>query len=760
VDLTYRFSGFSVDAVRRLLLGPDGRPIALKPRVFDTLLYLIEHRGELLEKQTLLDAIWPNVVVEENNLNQAVSTLRRIFGESRDDHRFIVTEPGRGYRFVARVETVTAEAPAPAHALTAAGTLVPVMEREPDGSKRPPLPSGVEAPVRVAPSPGRPTTAPRWVWAAAAAIAVVAVALVVAVIFRPRPAPVAAGEALRFDVARGTGPAGDFVAISPDGRRIAFGNTRQDGAHEIWVRSLETQEAWLLVAAFAAGLGFERPFWSADSRYIIFSSQGKIRRVDASGGPTQPLGDVQTGVFGGFTTKDGRLVYAEQGGGAWETSFSGGTPRWLDLGPDAAAAQTPSALPDGSLVYCQCVESAEFGIYLATPGAGPPRRLLPDRSSVQYAPSPDPELGYLLFVRGSGAVGAEGTLMAQAIHPRERRLIGDPVAIAENVLGFSASDTGVLVYSSGGSTFFPRMPGFVQGQLTWFDREGRVVSTVGESGIYRELALSPDQQHVALTRADPVTRGIHIHLLELARGVSNRFTFAAVGHTSPVWAPDGASVIFARWSPGKPVEWYRRATNLVGDEELVFQALDTGVPTAISPDGRFTLFYGPPAGPSDIKAVDLTRVPEAREPISLVSSEFNEVGARFSPDGRWFAYGSNESGTWEIYVRPFYLDAVPGAASAAGRVIVSQGAASPAIWRADGRELFYVSDDTLMAVAVTTEPTFSVAGAPQALFKLPGIVGNFAVSRDGERFLLAVPDGARAPPPAYRVIVNWTSTLR
>ena len=109
MDVTYRFSGFSADPVRRLLFGPDGEPIALKPRVFDTLLYLIEHRGELLQKQALLDAIWPHVVVEENNLNQAISTLRRVLGETRDEHRFIVTEPGRGYRFVAHVEAVPVE---------------------------------------------------------------------------------------------------------------------------------------------------------------------------------------------------------------------------------------------------------------------------------------------------------------------------------------------------------------------------------------------------------------------------------------------------------------------------------------------------------------------------------------------------------------------------------------------------------------------------------------------------------------------------
>jgi serine/threonine-protein kinase len=288
------------------------------------------------------------------------------------------------------------------------------------------------------------------------------------------------------------------------------------------------------------------------------------------------------------------------------------------------------------------------------------------------------------------------------------------------------------------------------------------VSTVGEPGVYREVVLSPDEQHVAVTRADPATRRTHIHLLEFARGVSSRLTSG--DDVSPVWAPDGASVIFMRFSAGKPAEWYRRATNSSGDDELLFQPRDGGVPTAISPDGRFALYWSLATGPADIKAVDLTRPAEAREPISLVSSEFHERSARLSPDGRWFAYVSNESGMTEIYVRAFDPDAASGARSLGGRVMVSKGGTSGgSAWRPDGKELFYVSpgpDRTLMAVAVSTEPTFSVAGAPRALFKLPGPIGFFAVSRDGERFLMAAADAARAPPPPYRVIVNWTSTLR
>jgi Tol biopolymer transport system component len=576
----------------------------------------------------------------------------------------------------------------------------------------------------------------------------------------PRSAPLVGGDAVRFDIARTEGQTAPYAVISPDGRRLAFGTIRPNGGMQIWVRSLETQEARPLEAAVSVdGL----PFWSADSRYIIFSALGKLRRVDASGGPAQLLGDVQTIVVGGFTTEDGRLVYGEPTRGAMQMPLAGGTPVQLDLGPDPAAVLTPSALPGGSIVYCQCIGASASGIYVATPGSGAPRQILPDLSDVRYAPSPDPDLGYVLFRRGVESNSQPGTLMAQAIHPRQLTLLGDPVAVAENVRGFSVSDTGVLVYSEGGTLVPTGIPGILQGQLTWFDREGRAISTVGETGIYRIPELSPDEQHVAIERADSETQNIDIYLFEFARGVSNRFTFDATRDVQPVWSPDGTSLIFARLQ-GSGTEWYRRAANLAGDEELLFRMPGTAVASSISPSGRFLLLTAPLPGPADIQVVDLARVAEAREAIPLVTSQFNESNARFSPDGRWFAYASAESGTVEIYVRPFDPDAAPGAPlSTGGRVMVSKGGATGvgAIWRADGRELFYASPDgTLMAVPVSTEPTFSVAGAPEALFEMPATILFFDASSDGQRFLIPVPEGAGTSAPPYRVILNWTSTLR
>ncbi len=673
-----------------------------------------------------------------------------------------------------------------------AHVLVHVMEQEPDWTKLPPLPNGVQAllerclqkdpaqrlrdigdvrillqaslthPIQARDaSARRKATARRWLWPAVGAATVVVVAGIIAVLMRPRAVPAVAADAVRFDIERSAGESSPFIAISPDGRRLAFSALRPDGGQQLWVRTLATQEARPLEGA---GVIEGLAFWSADSRYIIYSAAGKLRRIDAAGGPAQLLANVQTIALGGFWAGDDKIVYADYGVGVMEVPSSGGTPVALkiDAGSDGPGAVSPLRMPGGNFVYCQCGTHAT-GIYIVARSTGAAQKILPDESIVQYAPSPDPDLGYVLFLRGGDGPGSSGTLMAQAIHPRQLRLLGDPIAIAEKVRGFSASDTGVLVYSVDSTLVPSGIPGILRGQLTWFDRGGRVLSTVGEPGIYRILALSPDEQFVALERADPATQNIDIYLFEFARGVNNRFTFDPQRDVQPVWSPDGSSVLFTRLRDGNG-DWYRRAANMAGEEEPLFRAKALGVASAISPNEHFALFTGPLPGPADIQAVELARVGEAREAIPLVTSEFNETNARFSPDGRWFAYASNESGTYEIYVRPFNPDAAPGAPlSVGGRAMVSKGGASPggAIWRADGKELFYLAPDgTLMSVAVETEPTFRIGGPPQPLFKAPRGVLFFDVSRDGQRFLMPVPEGAGTSAPPYKVVLNWTSTLK
>ena len=668
--------------------------------------------------------------------------------------------------------------------------IVHVMEQEPDWSKLPPLPSGVKdlidrclqkdparrlrdigdvriqlqaaitKPVQSAVSFSPRSAAPRrWLWPGVAAL--VALAIAGGFYLRREPA-VAPASAVRFEIPQ---PVDTIVAnplaISPDGRRLAFIGVSA-GQSRLWVRSLETLESRPLEGTDGVnGL----PFWSADSRFLVFSSQGKLSKIEASGGPAQMLAEIETLVASGFWSGTDKILYAQGSRGLLQVASVGGTPTPLDLGgaKEAPGALFPSPMPGGNFVYCQC-SGDQRGIFVTSLNGDQPRKILPDQSAVVYSPSPNPELAYILFVRGAAALGATGTLMAQPIHPRRLELVGDPIPLAEQVssVGFSASSNGVLVYRANVSSVPVDVPGMVRGQLTWFDRQGRIVSTVGDPGIYRIPALSPDGQFAALEEADPVNQNMDVYLFEFARGIRNRFTFDAKRELSPVWSADGKAILFTRFTnPGSA--WLRKSSNLAGDEELLFNSSDTGVPSTWSADGRF-LLYNTIQLPADIFAVDLKANMEDRKPFGVVISPYNDANARFSPDGKWFSYSSTESGKGEVYVRPFNPGSAGGsAATTGGKVMVSKGGSGMggAQWRHDGKEMFYVAlDQTLMSVDVTTVPTFNPVGVPKPLFKMPLGVFFFDVSRDGQRFLMPVTEGAGVSAPPYKVILNWTSTLK
>jgi Tol biopolymer transport system component len=670
--------------------------------------------------------------------------------------------------------------------------LVHVMEQEPDWSALPALPEGLLAllqrclqkdrnqrlrdigdvriqlegsmthPIRAQQPRGATSgTRPRWLWPAAGAVGVVVALAIVALVYQ-RPARRVEAAALRFEIARPTDAASsNWVFISPDGRQLAYTASLPGELARLWVRSLETQEARPL----AGSTGMDgRAFWSPDSRSLTFSSGGKLRRADVAGGPAQVLADVPSFVMGGLWISGDRIRYSVWGSGMYDIPSSGGNPVAAPIDPSLNNSATgPSPIAGGNYVFCRCFGTGS-GIYSAT-AAGETRQLLSDTSWVQYAPSPDPDVGYVLFLRGGGRLGVNGrgTLMAQKVRARTVALMGDPVAIAEGVTGFSASNTGVLVYSSDNTGVPVGIPGILTGQLTWFDRHGTVLSTVGDPGILRIPRLSPDGRYVALEQSDPQTQNLDIYLFEFARGVNNRFTFSPVRDISPIWSPDGSSIIFTRMVGDGTSEWYRKSSDLASDEELLMKLPVIGVPSTITPDGRYAL-YTELVPPYTLKTVDIARVKEAREPIPVVVNEFAAVNATFSPDGKWFSYVSNESGAYELYVRPFDGKAAPGAPLAAGgKVMVSKGGANRggAVWRRDGSELFYLAPDgTLMSVKINTKPTFSPAGPPEALFKLATEVAYFDVSSDGERFLISVPTGKGVSAPPYKVVLNWTAALK
>jgi Tol biopolymer transport system component len=664
--------------------------------------------------------------------------------------------------------------------------VVRVIEETPDWSLLPPLPNGVRdliqrclrkdpnerlrdiGDVRIhlesaltAPAPvneRRPKAAGRLHWwgIGAAAVALAVAAFLYSVGERPVDVP---ASPVRFEIPQPIGVnAYDFVTISPDGRHLAFVGISVGKGQQIWIRSLETQEARPLEGTEGVR---SLPFWSADSRFMTFTSNGKLRKIDILGGPAQELAPVQGSVVSGFWTPNETIVYSDLEFGLFQVSTRGGTPTPYGQGnlSSLKGILLPVALPNDRILYCQCSGDVARGIFVASPD-GETQRILPDESAIVYVPARGGRPAYILFTRGAGMLGMTATLMAQPFDAETAVTVGEPIRIADAVpaAGFSASSNGVLVYREANRPVPADVPGMLRGQLTWFNRGGTVTSTVGDEGIFRIAALSPNDTQAALELAEPGGQNIDVYVLEFARGTNNRFSFDPLRDISPVWSPDGRKILYTRLSDHSKAFWYQKSANLAGKEELVLELTPLGVPSSWSRDGDFVLYNTIPA-PADIFAVDITAPMKDRVPVPLVTSEFNDVNPRFSPDGTAFAYASNDSGLYQIYVQPFDRD--PERRAAAGRVMVSRNGAGTggAVWRADGKELFYIAaDQMLMSVEMATTQPLRPLAPSKPLFKVPQGILFFDVSNDGRRFLMAVPSvGVVAPP--FKVVLNWTSAL-
>jgi hypothetical protein len=395
------------------------------------------------------------------------------------------------------------------------------------------------------------------------------------------------------------------------------------------------------------------------------------------------------------------------------------------------------------------------GIYLSSLDARPgeaEKRLVTTSWSAAYVPSADPHMGYLLFLR-------EGSLMAQPFDNGRFELTGAPVRIAEQVGtsgggwgAFSASSNGALAYWRGTTTV-------LRDRLTWRDRSGNVLGTVaGDPALITSFVLSPDDTRVASIRQN---RGndtaTNIWLLDLVRGgAGTRFTFAFTNGT--VWSPDGTRIAFSSFSNGK-LDLYQKPVNS-DNEELLLKSDESKVPESWSRSGF--LLYGVR---SDKQKGDIWVLPlnGDKKVFPFLATEFNETAARFSPDDRWVAYQSDESGRAEVYVRPFTPPSTSGAPAAGVKLLVSTTGGRTPRWPRNGKELFYLSPDgKVMAVDVTLSPTFHV-GTPHFLFQAPTVRNNavlWDVTSDGKRFLFAEPLTEEDASVPYTVVLNWQAGLK
>ncbi len=585
-----------------------------------------------------------------------------------------------------------------------------------------------------------------WIpWIAAAALAVA----LGAALWAPWRAAPPAAEVMRFQIPlpEKTDVANAAFAVSPDGRWLAFLVRGPDGLYRHWVRALDSLEARELPGSQSI---YDTPFfWSPDSQFIAYDAGGKLKKIAAVGGPAQTLCDLPGLAVGGSWNRDGVILVGTIGGGVLRVSAAGGTPSpvtQLDSSHKGVGNVFPAFLPDGRhfLYFSGPAGSGGqvfFGSLDVKPAEQNTKPLLTGSNviaaSVLSADAGSTSgIGRLLFVR-------EKTLLAQGFDIRHLELAGDAVPVAERVDNFSVSENGVLVYRTG--------VGQVS-QLTWLDRQGKTLGTVGDIGVYNDVVLSPDATRAVVSRVGD--NGQDLWLMDLAHGGSIRFTFAAGVANIGVWSPDGARIAFSSLKSGG-ADLYQKPVGGTKDEELLLKSNDFKIPTSWSRDGRFLLYnvLGFKTK-GDVWVLPL----ESRKPVQLLGTEFEEADGQFSPDGKWIAYQSDESGHNEVYVRPFLADSAGGAPSVGPRSLISKGGGTTPFWREEGRELFYVSPDrTLMAVAVSSNQVLPF-GEPKALFKrLEAITGD--VAGDGKRILAALP-AAQSTPAPFTVVLNWQAALK
>jgi eukaryotic-like serine/threonine-protein kinase len=596
-------------------------------------------------------------------------------------------------------------------------------------------------------------------WRKRTAWIVPAICLAIALIIPVRllHAPAAHPGLVRFTVyppenAIFSGPTNVTVAqnqfsLSPDGHAIVFVATVAGARPMLWVRAVDEVSARLLPGTENA----EYPFWSADSEWVAFFSEGKLKKVHANGGPVQVVAEDFPDPRGGAWGPDNTILFGTGDGSIYRVAAAGGPvapATKLNAVHKDGSHRWPHFLPDGRhFLFTVRSEVADVrGVYVGSLDSDTRKLLVhADSNALHAAP------GYLVFVEG-------GMLMGQVFDADRLELRGQPFAIAgrigraSNGYGyFSAARAGTLAYAG---------PDLQSSHLTWFDRAGTPLGSVGPAGYYTDFRLSPDEKRLAFSLVDRGTGYPTIWLTDLARSGLSRFTLGRVLNSAPVWSPDGTRIMFRTTRGGGNVEIYEKSAAGGGEEEpVLLHAAEraAGMQSSNlytldwSSDGRYLLYSVTPSSGQEFWLLPLAD----RKPFRLLRASGAGAQASFSPDGRFLAYTSNESGRMEVYVQTLPLSN--------RKWTVSTNGGSEPRWRADGREIYYLSEDRkLMAAAMGPGPSFDT---PKPLFLTRAVTAStgfrmhYVPSRDGRRFLVNTQSGDAAPTP-ITVELNWTAGLK
>jgi Tol biopolymer transport system component len=534
------------------------------------------------------------------------------------------------------------------------------------------------------------------------------------------------------------------VAVSPDGRMLAFGGRTPEGKTQLWVRPLDN----LAAQALPETDGASYPFWSPDSRSVGFFAQGKLKRIEVAGGSPRTLCEAPS-AQGGTWNQQGVIVFApDQTGPLCQVSAFGGIPKPVTVvsTPGDLTQRWPWFLPDGRhFLYLSSnprgAAGGDEGLYVGSLESKETHRLMLLRSNAVF------ENGELLYLQ-------DRTLVAQPFDAKTLKIAGEPIPLVHSVAYAPATLRGVFSASGGELLAYATSPAPSGTQLIWYDRQGKQIETLDESVVYYSPELSPDGKQLAVDILEPGTGNVDIWLYQLGNNLKTRFTFGTSVNMSPVWAPDGTQIAFASNRKGF-FDLYTRPVNSSGEDEFLLQTNSNKNPTDWSPDGRYLLFEQ--RDPVQMTKTEIGVLPlfGDRKPFILVASSANVREARFDPSGHWVAYTSDETGRNEVYLTSF-----PNPGSL--RQVSTAGGENP-LWGRDGKEIYYLSPDLQMMVAeVNGKGSTLEIGAVRSLFSTHAAVqlmaAPYAVSGDGQKFLIdSLP---QANPSSLTIVVNGMTALK
>lgn len=537
-------------------------------------------------------------------------------------------------------------------------------------------------------------------------------------------------------------PANNIV-LSQDGKTVAMvAYSDQAASYMLW-----TYEIGSLRAAVVPGTeGASHPFWSPDGKSIGFFAEGKLKTIEAfTGRSARVVCEAKHG-RGGTWNRDGTIIFApDTWVGLSRIAAAGGTPAPLTKLEPALFEMShrwPVFLPDGKhFLYLAANFAGEFSkntIYLASLDSGDRHALVVASSNAVYA---DP--GYLLYVR-------DKALVAQRIDVPKASLSGEPRVLTDEVQYFPAIDLGLFAVAGEDTLVLQTGKGADKAQLLWFDRNGKQIGAAGPPGLIANPKLSPDGRHVAFEQTDSDGRHIDIWIRDLTDDATRRLTFGPALAELPTWSPDGKRVMYMMNQKLQGNLLEKNADGSGTERQVADQTTSLQAVVDWSSDGKSLLLWRN----GELWYLQATE----KQPRPIFRGDWIVSNAQFSPDAKWIAYASNESGNWEIYVSPF-----PDASS---KWQVSSGGGVEPRWRRDGKELFYLSaEGKMISVAVKSGNSFE-AGVPTALFQTrirQAISGaelfSYDVSADGQRFLVNTKADEPNTAPLF-IIQNWAAELQ